>query len=283
MNKGIIYLVQPTEYLLTNIYKIGCSKQTNLSRCQNGYRKGTRYISIAECTYPLLLEKNIINQFKIKFKLFIGNEYFEGDENEMYTEFINKINEHKIQVDKRNEYKLQVEDVNEYKLQVEDVNEHKLQVENVNEHKLQVENVNEHMIQVEDVNEHMIQVENVNEHMIQVENVNEINEHKNNNDKLKIPYNVKKNKLKCEKCLKIFNVKSTYDRHIKRKTPCNVKNIFTCIKCLKTFDYKSEYERHINKKISCNNKNKFTCYKCMKIFTKKSTYDKHKNKKNHVT
>ena len=67
MTKGIIYLIQPSELVGTNRYKIGCSKDASLNRCINGYKKGTRYITIMECINPLLLEKNIKNEFNKLF------------------------------------------------------------------------------------------------------------------------------------------------------------------------------------------------------------------------
>ncbi len=36
-NKGIIYLVQPTELIGTSRYKIGCSAKNDLERCKTGY------------------------------------------------------------------------------------------------------------------------------------------------------------------------------------------------------------------------------------------------------
>ena len=86
----------------------------------------------------------------------------------------------------------------------------------------------------------------------------------------------------CEKCLKNFNRKSTYDNHMKRKTPCNTKNL-TCDICLKLFTKKSTYDNHMKKKIPCKTlyeiKNKFTCDICLKIFAKKSTYNNHMKRK----
>ena len=91
MWKGIIYLIQPTELINTNRYKIGCSTKNNLDRCNNGYKKNTRYICIMECINPLLLEKKLINIFNSKFKLIAGKEYFEGDESSMLTIFFETI------------------------------------------------------------------------------------------------------------------------------------------------------------------------------------------------
>jgi hypothetical protein len=59
MNRGIIYLIQPTELIGTYRYKIGCSENTELDRVKKGYKKGTRYIFIMECHDPFILEKQI--------------------------------------------------------------------------------------------------------------------------------------------------------------------------------------------------------------------------------
>jgi hypothetical protein len=98
MNKGIIYLVQPTELIGTKRYKIGCSKNTELDRVKNGYKKGSRHIIIMETQNPLVLEKKIKKIFNEKFKLIAGCEYFEGDEENMKEYFL-KI---KIEHDKQN-------------------------------------------------------------------------------------------------------------------------------------------------------------------------------------
>jgi len=95
MNKGIIYLIQPAELINTNRYKIGCTKTPNLERCYKGYKKGSRYICIMECIDPLILENKIKEIFNDKFKLIAGNEYYEGDENEMYKLFIETINKYR--------------------------------------------------------------------------------------------------------------------------------------------------------------------------------------------
>lgn len=87
MNKGIIYLTQPSELVGTNRYKICISKSPNLDRCKND----SRYLCIMECDEPLKLKKNIKEQFNKKFKLIAGNEYFEGDEIDMLITFGNLV------------------------------------------------------------------------------------------------------------------------------------------------------------------------------------------------
>ena len=95
MNLGIIYLIQPCELIGTKRYKIGCSSKNNLDRCINGYTKGSRYIYIMECSNPFILKNKIKKNFINKFKLIAGNEYFEGDEDDIIDEFIKEFNDHK--------------------------------------------------------------------------------------------------------------------------------------------------------------------------------------------
>lgn len=90
-NTGIVYLIQPTELVGTNRYKIGCSKSSTLDRVKNGYKNGTRYIFINECKNPLKIEKQIKQVFNKKFTLIAGSEYFMGNENEMLEEYLNII------------------------------------------------------------------------------------------------------------------------------------------------------------------------------------------------
>ena len=90
-----IYLIQPLEFINTNTYKIGRSSKNDLSRCKNGYKPGTRFLCIFECTNSQILENNIKKQFNELFKLSQGLEYFEGDEKQMCEEFIRLVGEHK--------------------------------------------------------------------------------------------------------------------------------------------------------------------------------------------
>ncbi len=65
--KGIIYLIQPSELVGTNRYKIGCSTKPSLERC-NSYKNGTRYLCVMECDEPYKLETIIKNEFNKYFK-----------------------------------------------------------------------------------------------------------------------------------------------------------------------------------------------------------------------
>lgn len=96
MIKGIIYFIQPAELVNTNKFKIGCSLTPTLDRCNKGYKKGSRYITIMECYNPLELEKKIKDEFNNNFKLIAGNEFFEGDENIMLDLFLNIVKSNRV-------------------------------------------------------------------------------------------------------------------------------------------------------------------------------------------
>lgn len=88
MSGGIVYLVQPSELVGTNRYKIGMSTKNSLQRCTNGYKKGSRFLHIVEHSNPQSTEKKLINIFKKNYKNIAGNEYFEGCENDMIIDFL---------------------------------------------------------------------------------------------------------------------------------------------------------------------------------------------------
>jgi len=133
MNKGLIYLIQPSELVGTKRYKIGMSKSPNLDRCKNGYKKGSRYICIMECIEPLVLEENIKRQFNEKFKLIAGNEYYEGNEKDILNAFNNCVMDYNnlFIINKKNkkfDYENSDEDADEI-----DINEIKKEFENYKE------------------------------------------------------------------------------------------------------------------------------------------------------
>lgn len=86
-SNGIIYLIQPSELVGTNRYKIGMSNNPNLDRCKT-YKKGSRYLCIMECMNPLVLELDMKQEFKKIFLLIAGTEYFEGSEKLLLTKFM---------------------------------------------------------------------------------------------------------------------------------------------------------------------------------------------------
>ena len=86
-NNGLIYLVQPSEYIGSNVYKIGYSLQKNFIRLLS-YGRDTKYICNLNCKNPLKLETIIKKDFIKKYRLIRGNEYFEGSEQEILNNFI---------------------------------------------------------------------------------------------------------------------------------------------------------------------------------------------------
>lgn len=109
--QGTIYLVQPEELLGTKRFKIGCSAKNDLERFKNGYKKGTRFIHIMECTDPFTLESEIKKVFNEKFKLIAGKEYFEGDEIEMKNEFYKIVNDKNTTIQKNDNLKKTSEEI----------------------------------------------------------------------------------------------------------------------------------------------------------------------------
>jgi hypothetical protein len=92
---GIIYLLQPVEFIGTNIYKIGQSPHMDLGRIINSYGRGTLYISIHTCKNPHVLENIIKDFFRNKYKLYMRKGYIEGDGKTMFKDFIKLVDEYK--------------------------------------------------------------------------------------------------------------------------------------------------------------------------------------------
>jgi hypothetical protein len=110
-----IYLIQEREFIKTceKIYKIGRTKQENSKRI-NHYPKQSILLLQIICDNCDQLEREIIKIFKHKYnrRKDIGNEYFEGDCEDMmktiyYTRnnIIDIVNQEKIERDKMNEEK----------------------------------------------------------------------------------------------------------------------------------------------------------------------------------
>lgn len=110
MEKGIIYLIQPYEFIGKSVYKIGYSSKTSLDRCHNGYKKGSRYLCINECINPTILENKIKKEFNNKFKLEKGREYFEGNEENIKLLFRKLVEEHEKEYPITKEETLKIKD-----------------------------------------------------------------------------------------------------------------------------------------------------------------------------
>ena len=68
MNFGIVYFIQPKEYLGTDKYKIGCTRKSNLNRCSS-YGINTRFIVVLECINPFEVESLIKHVLRRTYKL----------------------------------------------------------------------------------------------------------------------------------------------------------------------------------------------------------------------
>ena len=73
-----VYLVQTSDNINTDKYKVGCSSKNDLSRVK-GYGKDVRVVYIFETEKYAEIEKEIKNIFSKKFVCVRGSEYFEGD------------------------------------------------------------------------------------------------------------------------------------------------------------------------------------------------------------
>ncbi len=86
---GIIYLLQTREFINKSIYKIGHSEKDGTCRT-NQYPKQSILHLLLTCNNHAIIESKIIYDFKSKYihKQEIGNEYFEGDLNQMIMDII---------------------------------------------------------------------------------------------------------------------------------------------------------------------------------------------------
>ena len=79
---GIVYLIQPREFVGTTNFKIGMSR-SNTTRRINAYGSGTQVICTRECSNPKEVETDLISKFNKEFTLFRGREYFSGNKIDM--------------------------------------------------------------------------------------------------------------------------------------------------------------------------------------------------------
>ena len=72
---GIVYFIQPSEFISSDIYKIGYSKQPLLNRIKQ-YGNKTSIKCIFESSNVINTEKKLISKFNENFDKFKGKEYF---------------------------------------------------------------------------------------------------------------------------------------------------------------------------------------------------------------
>lgn len=87
MSEGIVYLIQPSELVGTERYKLGCSGKSCTQRLC-AYKKGTRVLCVNLVKKPFFVEKKLKESFLQEFDVVAGNEYFITiDERKMYLKF----------------------------------------------------------------------------------------------------------------------------------------------------------------------------------------------------
>jgi len=86
-DKGLLYLIQPAELVGTQRYKIGYSKNNDITKFRKDYKKGSRFLDIYEYERSPLLVSEIRNNFNNKFKLVAGRTYYEGNETDIKKNF----------------------------------------------------------------------------------------------------------------------------------------------------------------------------------------------------
>ena len=86
-DKGLLYLIQPAELVGTHRYKIGYSKNNDITKFRKDYKKGSRFLDIYEYDHSPLLVREIRNNFNNKFKLVAGRTYYEGNETDIKKNF----------------------------------------------------------------------------------------------------------------------------------------------------------------------------------------------------
>ncbi len=219
MPKGIIYLIQPYEYIGTNTFKIGRSGNTNLDRCVKGYKSGSRYICIMECEEPIKLERIIKKKFNKKFKLFTGYEYFEGNENIMKEKFIKITNDFEDKYKKSNE-------------------------KQESENKTNKDNINEEIVEQKD--KIIINKDNINEEIVEQKDKIIINKESNNQVlNNKINKNNLNKKYECKICNKFYSSnKSLYNHKTKFHKTINLECKNKCYICDKLYSSKKSLYNH---------------------------------------
>lgn len=106
---GLVYILQPSELVGTDRYKIGRSSKSDLSRVRS-YKNGSRYLCIMECIDDIYVERLLIIHFNKTYNKIAGNEYFQGDELYMLNSFINIVMKYKNKI---LEKKKQIEEIQE--------------------------------------------------------------------------------------------------------------------------------------------------------------------------
>jgi hypothetical protein len=154
-----VYLLQTREFLNLNepVYKIGRSKQDNLSRFSQ-YTLGSVLLYQSSCYDNIKLEKEIIALFKQKYihKKTLGREWFKGDPDEMIIDFCDIVKNSLITRKVKNNVLRSIRDafVDRNIQDVVVVEEHTQDIDVVEEHTQDIDVVEEHTQDIDVVEEH---------------------------------------------------------------------------------------------------------------------------------
>ena len=80
---GIVYLIQPTELVGTDRYKLGCSRESCTRRVDLGYNDGTVVHLVEHVDDPFEVERALVQRFNDRFSRVGGREFFAGDVKQM--------------------------------------------------------------------------------------------------------------------------------------------------------------------------------------------------------
>ena len=161
MNVQYVYMIKTHEFVRTNenIFKIGRTGQQNYGRFDS-YRKGSILLFQSICKNCHDCEKMIITKFKEKFihRTDIGNEYFEGNYNEMISiisDVISYKNVNSLEDELLSLREIYTKDVNELKIKCNELeNNLKFQITELDKIKTKCDELQNNIkFQIEIINE----------------------------------------------------------------------------------------------------------------------------------
>ena len=232
---GIIYLLKTREFVNSNIFKIGRSCKAGATRISE-YPKGSVLYFLITVTDENTIERKIIDLFSTEFihKKEYGNEYFEGEYNEIITSMLKIINEvEKFSVNKikpdNDDFKCEycfcsffnkqslTRHYNSCKSQEDPIRQLEIELKIdvvVPENKLECRFCNKVLSKVAKLNNHLITCKEREQY-----HQNLLNQNKKTVSQLNFNNHV------CTNCLKAHRDNFSLSRHLSRKTPCVKRNI----------------------------------------------------------
>ena len=127
-----IYLLQEREFINTNqnVYKLGRTRQNNLQRFKQ-YPKGSKLLLQQICNDCYTLEKKLISDFKNKYKYRkeLGNEYFEGDYNDMIKDIYNKITNHNENTDEMDKPEIEIDEMDKPEIEIDEMDKPEIEID----------------------------------------------------------------------------------------------------------------------------------------------------------